>query len=1850
MSGRSLAEERKTITEATRERSEASSLDDLRELRSAAATERILHEEHHGRFLIELIQNAADAMAKRPGRVRIEIHDGPALLIANEGDPFEAETVANSLGYVGASTKPEGDAIGHKGIGFKSVLTMSPTPEIYSMTGLAATFDSSRVASALSASPVWPDRGEVLASGEGDLDLVPILRFPFWIEEVPRNVQALLDEGFSTVIRLPFREGTKSGEGCWTPESWLTEARTRIDAFTDETLLLIDSIAAVEVKDRLLSNDWAIHRRSDNERQVGETRVHASDVSIQRTDTSSDWILFRSATDDTRGLSSELKIGVPVVASETGGRAVAASDLLPFHLFFPTTISSGFPLLLHAYFKVNASRTGFFAGAHRRNEALLDELANLVGLCIPHLVADEALDTTELVNALRPDSPPEGALARQFSERAVGALDGQRWVPVMPVQGEPSFAAPEQLLVLEEPTLHRRLAAAFPPQYVHEKVRLRLPAEGIDDGGLDLLSRRPGVEIDPLTAAERLLRTGATRVWPEGAEDGGFRHLLEMLNSLRTEGTDELDELIDRLRGEPGQPCRIVPVVSEDGGRLLLPIPPEQGGTRILTRVGAKGGHGLVPPQSLRVAFVDDALLDSASLATAQSLQMVAAFSVDSVVDRLTDDVTRNTSEPEALLLFLWRFLSAEPGSEFSVRQQVERIAHFAPGESRWTAGAVRVRSDSDRARERRLRRLARVRLPNREGVFRPAEELCLGGDWAQWLEELEALSEADRTRARSYKALELIAPSESWFVASPQQLQSMLPVQDWAADAHGDEDPEDGQYEAPTAERALLGFLLGLGVWEVPPLELFRSRDQRGSIEQRFPWGQEVCGEPRLTEAHRQFGQSSGWNGGPHENVHIADDVRFRWSLGECADRDRAATAEALDLGASLYEETRYATVFCPTCKSGASHFTRWYWSSDENPIPSTAALELQRESWLPVKIAGEPSAEPRKSIDAWWEPPASLPSQWRNSPLQFLALVDLGAKGDRPSLLSIANVVGLEAASANRVLALLDELEDRFRSRTLEPDPSQSASASQAFAGLHRRCYERLHDLQTGQRPDRVLCRRRGSLDYVDADIARHDDGGFVSLKHYFEGDVWFLELPQERSAVARSIGVEPFVVHLGREPGEEAEELTESMRVWFEPMVPTLMAVLAHHSLGAQTLEVGSSVFNDRARRLQRLRFLHVADLVVSAKLEGGESEYTLGRDSHRELLVEGGSRLYFDAAERAAIVDGELPAWFARRLGRELAILADNAAYSSLFGQLLEAEIDERVGMLSEVGIGSSQIEDVARLLDLGSDEHKRQAELWRGALVAAAQKGGRAEPLSRVNALTSLRVTGMAPEVAEAVVDTGEGDDPRSDWRPEGALEVVEQAGLDLAVLDETLRAAGDPGLRVGASAARLKEWRTQYEPLLLGVMQLRGITGAEGRAIEASWVSPAETVELDPAPAVWLSPAVDALGRMSVEVEAGALAVAPAAAIASALGESQSTIESAARAAESSDTALRLRQSAAGAWRERVVRLAACANGAGSMQPDEIRRLVAQLEALLPADVGSPAQIADHLVAVFEDAPELRDALSTALSDPARQLAGPSEAQIDDLIDAHGLDAHGMDRIEDALRSAGPPLRQNALSRRLAILGRTDFTLGPATLKTMQPAPTPDPKQGRKIGTRKVRESFGRDAKRRGDEGEGWVLALMLKQLLELPPAGRFQPISDARDLVRRVGTGEGPDTIAKRGTALLNRIGDVDLQAELPAFLHVSKLSDEFGFDLLGWLPAEDGTLRACCLEVKSSTATSFHFSLNERATSQRLGEEYAVVVVQRGPSEAPDRIDVLPDPAALVSEGRILLGEDGFVASYER
>ena len=91
-----------------------------------------LSKEYHARFLIELIQNADDACGKDGGIfIVIRQKPSPRVVVCNTGKGFTQKNF-ESLCTLGLTDKNPEEAIGNKGLGFRSVLEVCKSPVIYS--------------------------------------------------------------------------------------------------------------------------------------------------------------------------------------------------------------------------------------------------------------------------------------------------------------------------------------------------------------------------------------------------------------------------------------------------------------------------------------------------------------------------------------------------------------------------------------------------------------------------------------------------------------------------------------------------------------------------------------------------------------------------------------------------------------------------------------------------------------------------------------------------------------------------------------------------------------------------------------------------------------------------------------------------------------------------------------------------------------------------------------------------------------------------------------------------------------------------------------------------------------------------------------------------------------------------------------------------------------------------------------------------------------------------------------------------------------------------------------------------------------------------------------------------------------------------------------------------------------------------------------------------------------------------------------------------------------------------------------------------------------------------------------
>jgi len=634
---------------------------------SFARAERILGREYHGRFLIELLQNAADAWRDaRTGDertdVRIVVSEAPALLVANRGTSFPETTVIESLGQIGRSTKAAGQAIGHKGIGFKSVLELTHVPELYSGLAnpeptVAVRFDP-RVALDLirADSPTWDQDVAGISDIADPLAAVPILRYPSWVEEVPDDVTELAADGFDTVIRLPFNDSLRPDADLGL-DQWLRTVRAGFADLTDQMLVLLGMFTSVEIEDKLNGTHTTLEPRWSQPMDLGSDTT-CVEVSVEgNSEVRSKWRLYRRALVGKDDLAGELVVGVRL--SEDGDRIVQAVDdavSAPFHLFFPTRIASGLPFLMHGYFEVDAARTGFYEGSAEENEAILSGLAELVGAAVANLAECRARTLISLPDLLGEIAPPENPLAHDFRDHVLARLDEIAWVPLARDSDEPAIAKPNDLLVSEDSGLTAQIATTFFPTYIQDRTERRVPARQIGMAGQAFLaSRQP--DFDYWAAMEALFRPGPGGPWPDGHQDSGFRSLLDLLDLLQVSDRDLTDRLLAGLKNDPDS-C-LLPAVAADGGRTMLPIPDPDGATRrtrsqlVMARVREAGSSQLVPPASLGVAFLPPGLLDSEGEVARAGPLGVRGFTVDNVLDRVRG-ASAGGEDPSALLTFLW--------------------------------------------------------------------------------------------------------------------------------------------------------------------------------------------------------------------------------------------------------------------------------------------------------------------------------------------------------------------------------------------------------------------------------------------------------------------------------------------------------------------------------------------------------------------------------------------------------------------------------------------------------------------------------------------------------------------------------------------------------------------------------------------------------------------------------------------------------------------------------------------------------------------------------------------------------------------------------------------------------------------------------------------------------------------------------------------------------------------------------------------------------------------------------------------------------------------------------------------
>lgn len=307
------------------------------------------------RQLFELVQNGADALSKLDGRIEIRLTDS-YLYCADSGESIDTDGV-KALMFSYLSPKRGTSEIGRFGLGFKSVLGVSNSPEFFSRSG---SFRFDRAASQQMIQRQMPK----LSS-----ERYPVLRLAIPIDP---HLEASADPVLrslmmwaNNIVRLPLAAGAYEklkAQAERFPAEFLLFVRhvERLDIRVDATdsrriVTLTERDGVYELNDGVEGSRWRVFHR-----------MHK---------------LSDEAKSDSRALDDAIEVPIwwatPIEGSNPAGH---------FWAFFPTSTPSLVPGILNAPWKTNEDRQNLLTGVF--NDELVDAAAELIADNL-HLLSTE---------------------------------------------------------------------------------------------------------------------------------------------------------------------------------------------------------------------------------------------------------------------------------------------------------------------------------------------------------------------------------------------------------------------------------------------------------------------------------------------------------------------------------------------------------------------------------------------------------------------------------------------------------------------------------------------------------------------------------------------------------------------------------------------------------------------------------------------------------------------------------------------------------------------------------------------------------------------------------------------------------------------------------------------------------------------------------------------------------------------------------------------------------------------------------------------------------------------------------------------------------------------------------------------------------------------------------------------------------------------------------------------------------------------------------------------------------------------------------------------------------------------
>ena len=269
--------------------------------------------------------------------------------------------------------------------------------------------------------------------------------FPFAIDATSlgpdqKIAEAALEEGYSTVLRLPLSQGVSRSD----VEQHLT------DTLLPKLLLFLAGVDELEL--RGTSSDFVAVATRD-------TGPHADEVLLESNGRLENWLVFRRGCAVDRTLVDPLgdswadieMVHVAVAVELSEARLPLSTRTHPLHVYFPTEEATSLPLIIQGDFALQLDRRQLASNpeAVPYNSWLLDQVAAHLGDVVAPALAGLFPGAASVVAAMTPHASGTGWGA-DCLRRCIAALRGSRFLPA--VDGHPRLPAEALMLPASIPS------------------------------------------------------------------------------------------------------------------------------------------------------------------------------------------------------------------------------------------------------------------------------------------------------------------------------------------------------------------------------------------------------------------------------------------------------------------------------------------------------------------------------------------------------------------------------------------------------------------------------------------------------------------------------------------------------------------------------------------------------------------------------------------------------------------------------------------------------------------------------------------------------------------------------------------------------------------------------------------------------------------------------------------------------------------------------------------------------------------------------------------------------------------------------------------------------------------------------------------------------------------------------------------------------------------------------------------------------------------------------------------------------------------------------------------------------